>query len=93
MSVLIVLSSVRSLMCLGRVLQRVGAAPEKALSPQVQCLVLCGGVKKFCRGDETGCKTVKSEPILDTPSSLSFHFLLPATTAGTELTHSFSWIY
>ena len=40
MSVLKVLSSVQSLMCLGRVFQREGAATEKALSPQVQCLVL-----------------------------------------------------
>lgn len=47
MSVLIVLSSIQSLMCLGRVLQWVGAPTEKALSPQAQCLVLCGGVKKF----------------------------------------------
>ena len=47
MSVLEVLSSVRSLMCLGRVIQREGAATEKALSPQVRCLVLGGGVRKF----------------------------------------------
>ena len=40
MSVLKVLSSVQSLMCLGRVFQREGPATEKALSPQVQCLVL-----------------------------------------------------
>ena len=40
MSVLKVLSSVQSLMCLGRVFQREGAAAEKALLPRVQCLVL-----------------------------------------------------
>ena len=47
MSVLKVLRSVQSLMCLWRELQRMGAATEKALSPQVQCLVLCDGVRKF----------------------------------------------
>ena len=50
MSVLKVLSSVHSLMCLGRMFQRKGAAAEKALSPQVQCLVLCGGVRRFVSG-------------------------------------------
>ena len=47
MSVLIVMSSAQSLVCLGRLFQREGAATEKALSPQVRCSVLCGGVRKF----------------------------------------------
>ena len=47
MSVLKVLRSVQSLMCLGREFQREGAAIKKALSPHVRCLVLCGGMRKF----------------------------------------------
>ncbi|XP_073330109.1 B-cell receptor CD22-like [Pagrus major] len=43
----LVVRSVQSLMCVGRELQREGAATEKAVSPQVRCLVLCGGVRKF----------------------------------------------
>ena len=46
MSALKVLRSVQSLMCLGREFQREGAATGKALLPQVQCLVQCGGVRK-----------------------------------------------
>lgn len=34
-------------MCLGREFQRVGSAIEKALSPQVQCLVLSGGDRRL----------------------------------------------
>ena len=41
-SVLRVLKSVQFLVCLGREFQREGAAAEKALSPQVRCLLMCG---------------------------------------------------
>ena len=41
-SVLRVLMSVQFLVCLGREFQREGAAAEKALSPQVRCLLMCG---------------------------------------------------
>lgn len=38
-------------MCLKRVAERRGVAMEKALSPQVLCLVLCGGERgRFIRG-------------------------------------------
>ena len=37
----------QSRICLGREFQREGAAAEKALSPQVRCLVLSGGVRRF----------------------------------------------
>ncbi|XP_073330598.1 sialoadhesin-like [Pagrus major] len=33
--------------------QREGAATEKAVSPQVRCLVLCGGVRKFASEERT----------------------------------------
>ena len=45
--VLKIVSSVGSLMCLWREFQREAAATEKALSPQVWCLVLWGGGRKF----------------------------------------------
>ena len=51
-SVFKVLSSAQSLMCLGIVFQREGAATEKALSPQVQCLVLWGGVRRFASEEQ-----------------------------------------
>ena len=54
MSVLVVLSSVQSLMCLGRMIQRQGAATEKALSLRVQGLVLCAGVRKFVLEEQRG---------------------------------------
>lgn len=42
MSVLKIMRSVKSMMCSGRE----GAGTEKALLPQVRCLVLCGGARK-----------------------------------------------
>ena len=46
-SVLKVGGSVQSLMCCGREFQRVGAAMEKALSPQVRSLVFLGIERRF----------------------------------------------
>ena len=39
--------SLQSLMGLGSEFQRVGAATEKALSPQVRCLVRAGRERRF----------------------------------------------
>ena len=41
----------QSRMCLGRAFQRKGAAMEKALSPQVRCLVLSGCERRLASGD------------------------------------------
>lgn len=44
-------SEEESLMCFGSEFQRVGAAMEKALSPQVRCLVLVGGDRRLASED------------------------------------------
>ena len=43
--------SLQSLMGLGSEFQRVGAATEKALSPQVRCLVRAGRERRFPADD------------------------------------------
>ena len=50
-SVLKVVRSVQSLMCCGSEFQREGASMEKALSPQVQCLVHVG-IERRLASDE-----------------------------------------
>ena len=44
-------------MCLGRAFQRKGAAMEKALSPQVWCLVL-GGCERRLASDDRRCQMI-----------------------------------
>ena len=41
----------QSRICLGRAFQREGAAMEKALAPQVRCLVLSGCERRFASDD------------------------------------------
>lgn len=47
-------------MCLGRKLQRVRAAMEKPLAPQVRCLALSGGDRRLASEErklqEAGCR-------------------------------------